>query len=105
MKIATIYKCEESRPKAGASSKEKACLIMGAPPPHPYGHSSPCKARVILAFSRKNVINLFGLPNREKYEKKAIKAITGVKQYPPSERVDTEFLTFNKEVSYVLLPV
>jgi len=40
-------------PKIIIFYSEEACLIMGAPPPNPYGHSSPCKARGVLAFSRK----------------------------------------------------
>jgi hypothetical protein len=44
---------EEPRPQGGASSKEKAKLIWGRSPQTFSGHSSPCKARGILAFSRK----------------------------------------------------
>jgi hypothetical protein len=44
---------EEPRPKVGAFSKEKANSSWGLWPQTPSGHSSPRKARGILAFSRK----------------------------------------------------
>jgi hypothetical protein len=43
---------EEPRPKVGASSKEKALRLGCSRPQTNIDHSSPCKARGILAFSR-----------------------------------------------------
>ena len=44
---------KEPRPQVGASSKEKAEYAWGLTPQTNIGHSSPCTARGILAFSRK----------------------------------------------------
>ena len=45
-------RCEEPRPKVGASSNEKASASWGLTPLNPHiGHSLPCTARGILAFS------------------------------------------------------
>jgi hypothetical protein len=50
----TIAISEEPRPQVGASSNEKASWAWGLTSLNPHmGHSSPCTARGILAFSHK----------------------------------------------------